>query len=133
MLPPVGHHSRVPSASSSNAPYNVPANPYPNRLSSTSTTSLPPQQQLPNPRPNPAQARLQDSPHGRSSAPPSQGALGNRPAPNPTQGSAGSSTHSLPAGAGIAHPDGKTMGQGPATFEEMGIPLVKNESDCVVM
>lgn len=131
MLPPVGHHSRVPSASSSNAPYNVPANPYPNRLSSTSTTSLPPQQQLPNPRPNPAQARLQDSPHGRSSAPPSQGALGNRPAPNPTQGSAGSSTHSLPAGAGIAHPDGKTMGQGPATFEEMGIPLVKNESDCV--
>lgn len=36
-----------------------------------------------------------------------------------------------PAGNVTAHPDGKTMGQGPATFEEMGIPQGKNEGDCV--
>jgi hypothetical protein len=33
--------------------------------------------------------------------------------------------------APLAHPDGKTMGQGPATFEEMGIPQGKSEGDCV--
>jgi hypothetical protein len=29
------------------------------------------------------------------------------------------------------HPSGKTAGQGPATFEEMGIPQGKNDGDCV--
>jgi hypothetical protein len=33
--------------------------------------------------------------------------------------------------AAISHPDGRTMGQGPATFEEMGIPQGKNDDDCV--
>jgi TPR repeat protein len=133
MVPPVGHHSsRVSSTSTSNPPYNLAANPYPDRIASTSTTSLPPAQQQPlNPRPNPTPAHLLDPSPGRSSAPPAQGALGNRPGPTPAQGAAGNGTHSLPAGAGIAHPDGKTMGQGPATFEEMGIPQGKNESDCV--
>ena len=36
-----------------------------------------------------------------------------------------------PAAAATAHPDGKTMGQGPATFEAMGIPQGKSEGDCV--
>ncbi|KAK1830510.1 hypothetical protein QBC39DRAFT_260816 [Podospora conica] len=35
------------------------------------------------------------------------------------------------AAGGTQHPDGKTVGQGPATFEEMGIPQGKHEGDCV--
>ncbi|KAK4452029.1 hypothetical protein QBC34DRAFT_38360 [Podospora aff. communis PSN243] len=83
---------------------------------------------------------------GRASAPPSQirpvsshGAGGHSPGPNlpgPTNppahgGRPGGGSATSPAGS--AHPDGKTMGQGPATFEAMGIPQGKNESDCVVM
>ncbi|AEO60262.1 hypothetical protein MYCTH_2309360 [Thermothelomyces thermophilus ATCC 42464] len=81
---------------------------------------------------------------GRASAPPA-GPNG-RPGPGP--GSTASSP--APAAAGqqrpppggrpgaasstnLVHPDGKTMGHGPATFEEMGIPQGKSEGDCVVM
>lgn len=85
-----------------------------------------------------------DTAPGRASAPPSQG----RPAPGKVTSPAPSSasTSNLPSqsaakpqgakpskGSPTAHPDGKTVGQGPATFEEMGIPQGKNESDCIVM
>ncbi|KAM7197157.1 hypothetical protein V8F20_006706 [Naviculisporaceae sp. PSN 640] len=82
---------------------------------------------------------------GRSSAPPAQ--MQGRPAPASTPSFASStpsvaSTTKLPGHGGPSpsprppakptdHPDGKTMGQGPATFEEMGIPQGKNDSDCV--
>lgn len=64
---------------------------------------------------------------GRSSAPPAQQA--GRPTPPPST----ASTTSLPAQQArpAARPPGKPAGQGPATFEEMGIPKGKDESDCV--
>lgn len=97
-------------------------------------------------RPSPGPINMRpghmDPAAGRSSAPPSQAG---RPAPSPAGSHA--STTSLPgqqfgarpggAGGGgavaaaAARPSGKTTGQGPATFEEMGIPQGKNESDCV--
>ncbi|KAK3313951.1 hypothetical protein B0H66DRAFT_482578 [Apodospora peruviana] len=104
----------------------------------------------------PAQVDLSMS-GGRSSAPPAQSGPGGRPSPGgPGGGSAPSfgtnspapsvaSTTKLPGHGGPArpgakptssastsdHPDGKTIGNGPATFEEMGIPQGKNDSDCV--
>ncbi|KAH8903869.1 hypothetical protein BR93DRAFT_182241 [Coniochaeta sp. PMI_546] len=94
----------------------------------------------PSPSPNVRPGHTDASP-GRSSAPPSQAG---RPAPSPAHSN--TSTTSLPgqfnprpsgggrpAAAAGAHPDGKTTGQGPSTFEEMGIPQGKNDSDCVVM
>jgi hypothetical protein len=78
--------------------------------------SAPPAAQQQNVRPGMGQG------HGHAAAPsPGPAAAG---APRP--GGAG-----RPAGNAAAHPDGKTMGQGPATFEEMGIPQGKNEGDCV--
>ena len=77
---------------------------------------------------------------GRSSAPPSQGPRpGISPGPSLGATSAASiaSTTNLPGHAArpakqsSSHPDGKTIGQGPATFEEMGIPQGKTDSDCV--
>ncbi|CAP49303.1 uncharacterized protein PODANS_5_6280 [Podospora anserina S mat+] len=72
---------------------------------------------------------------GRASAPPG-GATAARPSPGP--GTPGSTASGPRPAAGrppvkTDHPDGKTMGQGPATFEEMGIPQGKNDGDCVVM
>ncbi|KAK3954737.1 hypothetical protein QBC32DRAFT_73810 [Pseudoneurospora amorphoporcata] len=61
------------------------------------------------------------------------------PGPSASPAPSAASTTRLP-GHGAAggksnteHPDGKTIGNGPATFEEMGIPQGKNDSDCVVM
>jgi TPR repeat protein len=86
---------------------------------------------------------------GRVSAPPAAhglGGPGGRPGPGPGPGGAAGSPgpglagQQRPGGGGAAggrpaanlsHPDGKTMGQGPATFEEMGIPQGKSEGDCV--
>ena len=57
------------------------------------------------------------------------------PSASPTPSAA--STTRLPGHGGAGgksnneHPDGKTVGNGPATFEEMGIPQGKNDSDCV--
>jgi TPR repeat protein len=93
------------------------------------------------PAPNVRPGHLDPSP-GRSSAPPSQA---QRPAPPSATNTAHSNasmtslpgqfnprpTGGKPPAASVAHPDGKTMGQGPSTFEEMGIPQGKNESDCV--
>lgn len=71
---------------------------------------------------------------GRSSAPPAQGR------PTPQVNSPAPSTASTTAAHGgpgrhgkkqEAHPDGKSMGQGPSTFEEMGIPQGKGDDDCV--
>ncbi|GAB1317220.1 Chitin synthase regulatory factor 4 [Madurella fahalii] len=67
---------------------------------------------------------------GRSSAPPAQSNV--RPTPAPQRPSSGAGGRPS-APADLKHPDGKTMGQGPATFEEMGIPQGKTEGDCVVM
>lgn len=73
---------------------------------------------------------MRDHHPGRSSAPPGQQQqqqhqVGGRPA---APGSS-ASTASLPSMP--SRPFGKPAGQGPATFEEMGIPQGKNESDCV--
>lgn len=69
---------------------------------------------------------------GRASAPPGAGGPGQKPVPGVPSSS---STTNLPGHGGrpskSAHPDGKTIGNGPATFEEMGIPQGKNDSDCV--
>lgn len=78
---------------------------------------------------------------GRSSAPPA-GANGRPGPPSSTASSPGPAANqqrppppsTRPSGASstnLVHPDGKTMGNGPATFEEMGIPQGKNENDCV--
>jgi TPR repeat protein len=82
---------------------------------------------------------LADPSAGRSSAPPGpQG--GGRPAPSPAGSHASAASlpgtqfgggGGRPSPAPSSHPSGKTTGQGPATFEEMGIPQGKNESDCV--
>ncbi|KAL2024737.1 hypothetical protein VTK56DRAFT_5558 [Thermocarpiscus australiensis] len=56
--------------------------------------------------------------------------VGLSPAPSPA---AAQRPGGRPPAADLKHPDGKTMGQGPATFEEMGIPQGKSEGDCVVM
>lgn len=64
---------------------------------------------------------------GRASAPPAQNARPSAsPGPAPSQRPGG-----RPPPSDMVHPDGKTFGQGPATFEEMGIPQGKTESDCV--
>lgn len=83
---------------------------------------------------------------GRASAPPAQQLQQqNRPSPAPgsgpgtpqsaAMGGGGRPAPAKPAPAAnsgnLAHPDGKTMGQGPATFEEMGIPQGKSDGDCV--
>lgn len=67
------------------------------------------------------------SPAGATSSP-GPAAAGQRPPPT---GSGAGGAGGKPAAGNISHPDGKTMGQGPATFEEMGIPQGKTEGDCV--
>ncbi|KAK3689962.1 hypothetical protein B0T22DRAFT_182794 [Podospora appendiculata] len=91
-------------------------------------------------------ASLNDGGGRNSAPPPSAGRPGTSPGPSAVGSPAPSvaSTTKLPGHGGPVrpgpggkvpseHPDGKTMGQGPATFEEMGIPQGKNDSDCVVM
>ncbi|KAL1858009.1 hypothetical protein Daus18300_010121 [Diaporthe australafricana] len=78
---------------------------------------------------------------GRSSAPPQQNPAMARPptassSHGPGTASPAPSTASAPVKAPrkpTDHPDGKTMGNGPATFEEMGIPKTKDKDDCCVM
>lgn len=101
-----------------------------------------PQQPLP-----PRGHTLTDGPMGgRASAPPiqppqarptpppsSHGPGGGMSSPAPSQMSAQSAP---PAGAKPArmasdHPDGKTFGKGPSTFDEMGVARVKDKDDCV--
>jgi len=91
------------------------------------------------PRPGP------EMPGGRASAPPAQsirpvsshGKGGQSPGPNLPGPSNPPAHGGRPGGASVTsptattHPGGKTVGQGPATFEAMGIPQGKNESDCV--
>ncbi|POS73657.1 hypothetical protein DHEL01_v207943 [Diaporthe helianthi] len=88
-------------------------------------------------RPPMAGYQLQNN-GGRSSAPPQQNP-GSRPhtassSHGPGTASPAPSTASAPPKAPrkpTDHPDGKTMGNGPATFEEMGIPKTKDKDDCV--
>lgn len=88
------------------------------------------------PRPPMAGYALQDN-GGRASAPPQQNP-GRPPtassshgpstaSPAPSVASAPPKAHRIPTD----HPDGKTMGNGPATFDEMGIPKTKDKDDCV--
>jgi len=99
---------------------------------------LPSGGQLANLRPQPAANT------GRASAPPAQNrpSSAHYPSHTPSPGPSIASTTNLPGHGGppggsrpaakpTHHPDGKTMGQGPATFEAMGIPQGKHESDCV--
>ncbi|KAK7738428.1 hypothetical protein SLS62_011394 [Diatrype stigma] len=75
---------------------------------------------------------LNDSSQGRSSAPPSSAQM--RPpvaSPTPSITTPGSAPIGGPAAA-EAKPKPKPS-PGPATFEQMGIPKVKKEDDCVVM
>ena len=89
-------------------------------------------------RPPMAGYALQDN-GGRSSAPPQQNPGMARPPTSssshgPATASPAPSTASAPPKAPrkpTDHPDGKTMGNGPATFEEMGIPKTKDKDDCV--
>jgi TPR repeat protein len=95
------------------------------------------------PRPT---SHMDPSPAGRASAPPAQGARPGPAGPASSPGPAAAGQQRPPPGAAggrppapsatasagnLSHPDGKTMGQGPATFEEMGIPQGKNDGDCV--
>ncbi|KAK3384821.1 hypothetical protein B0H63DRAFT_471704 [Podospora didyma] len=130
-------------------------NPQPSRVDSYS----PAHGRLPSTGSMPLKTRpgqLESMSGGRSSAPPAQGgrpysAVSQGPPSGPatpatpaTPAPSVASTTKLPGHGGPArpgakphvptnHPDGKTMGQGPATFEEMGIPQGKHEGDCVVM
>jgi TPR repeat protein len=90
---------------------------------------LPSQQRLP--------VQLKDRPVQMDSAGPGPGRVGSappssqqrpnqRPSPSPSTASAATAPVQSPT-----QPHGKQSGQGPATFEEMGIPQGKNESDCV--
>ncbi|KAI0431305.1 hypothetical protein F5Y09DRAFT_305334 [Xylaria sp. FL1042] len=80
----------------------------------------------PSPGGPPSGAPMKDRPvavdqGGRSSAPPP---LQGRPSPGPSTPTSVASAASAPS---------KPVKQGPATFEAMGIPQGKQESDCVVM
>ncbi|KAK4244724.1 hypothetical protein C7999DRAFT_34915 [Corynascus novoguineensis] len=84
----------------------------------------------PNVRPGPG-----PGPASNTSSP-GPASVGQQRPPHPAAGGTGAASGGRPGAAGagnLAHPDGKTMGQGPATFEEMGIPQGKSEGDCVVM
>ncbi|KAH8887030.1 HCP-like protein [Thozetella sp. PMI_491] len=125
---PPANNGRLPPAGGSIRPERMDSLPQ----------ARPPSGGLP-PKPRPPHM---DAMAGRSSAPPAQGP---RPgvSPGPSSGvtspaSVASTTNlpghaSRPAKIPTDHPDGKTMGQGPATFEAMGIPQGKNDNDCVVM
>lgn len=68
---------------------------------------------------------------GRASAPPPQGRTSTAsPAPSAAP-SAATVPGAKPAKKPTDHPDGKTMGGGPATFDEMGVPRIKDKDDCV--
>lgn len=81
---------------------------------------------------------LTDAP-GRASAPPTQPQA--RPTPPPSAHapsvvsspapSAASAPSAKPPRQETDHPDGKTFGKGPATFDEMGVARVKDKDDCV--
>ncbi|KAL1844089.1 hypothetical protein VTJ49DRAFT_4941 [Mycothermus thermophilus] len=110
-------------------------------LPSSPNMNVRPSQQQAQPRPGPGGPGGPPGQQGRpvSQVPspqqrPSPGpAVANRP-PTAVGGAGGQGGGGRPAQQqNLAHPDGKTMGQGPATFEEMGIPQGKSENDCVVM
>ncbi|KUI59460.1 Chitin synthase regulatory factor 4 [Cytospora mali] len=144
LIPPAGSMPGTPGReyggrSSAYPPPQQQQGPHPPRQSSQPQ----PQQQQ---RPGPGQygVTLSDG-GGRSSAPPLQNAVGARPtppssshgpgtaSPAPSVASAPTPAIATPAKASSAHPDGKTIGNGPATFDEMGIPKIKDKDDCVVM
>lgn len=62
----------------------------------------------------PAGGTASPAPSGKASSVASSGASSQKPARVPTE-----------------HPDGKTLGGGPATFDEMGVPKHKDDKDCV--
>lgn len=83
---------------------------------------------------------LTDTPvGGRASAPPIQQPPQVRPTPPPSShgpsgvASPAPSTASAPKPSRVEtdHPDGKTFGKGPSTFDEMGVARVKEKDDCV--
>ena len=134
--PPPANSGRIPLANAaSHRPERVDSLPvaplHPNHGNPPGGGSLPPKTRL---------SHLDASP-GRSSAPPTQGnsrpSSSHSPGPSVTSQVSAASTTNLPGhGArpprqASLHPDGKTTGQGPATFEEMGIPQGKNDNDCV--
>lgn len=115
---------------------------YPPRQSSQSSQQ---QQQRPGgPQQGPPQGvSLSDG--GRSSAPPLHNAVAARPPSSSHGHGAASPAPSVASAPSVAaasarpskassindHPDGKTMGNGPSTFDEMGIPKAKDKDDCV--
>jgi len=84
--------------------------------------------------PAPPSPGLRPSPIPGSPIPGAQASPGANPTaqkqPQPRPAAAASAGGKRPA-PDLTHPDGKTFGQGPATFEEMGIPQGKSENDCV--
>ncbi|KAK3320002.1 hypothetical protein B0T19DRAFT_404531 [Cercophora scortea] len=122
-------NSRLPSVASNGSLR-------PDRHDSTQGSGPPP------PPPGHARPPSQGGPAQMQARPPSQAAPAQmqaqpqrKPIASPNDGGGHGGPVRPGAGGKIPtdHPDGKTMGQGPATFEEMGIPQGKNDSDCVVM
>lgn len=100
----------------------------------------PRQSSQPQPLPPRGHSLTDGPPAGRASAPPVQqppsSSHGGRMAsPAPSQASAQSApmagAGAKPARKASDHPDGKTFGKGPATFDEMGVARVKDKDDCV--
>ncbi|KAK4148597.1 hypothetical protein C8A00DRAFT_47586 [Chaetomidium leptoderma] len=122
---PAGYdrYGAVPPAAVGRVP--VPAASQPNLRPPAGRVSAPPGAAQ-NVRPGP-------SPHaGAASSPGPAVAGGHRPPPGgPGAGPGGRPPAAAASAGNISHPDGKTIGQGPATFEAMGIPQGKNDGDCV--
>ncbi|CCF36966.1 hypothetical protein CH063_00246 [Colletotrichum higginsianum] len=73
------------------------------------------------PRPFPNRPDLAEQPGRTGSAPPSS-------QPRPQQ-----KPSPAPSAQTVPPPKKQAAGQGPSTFEEMGIPKGKDDSDCIVM
>lgn len=98
----------------------------------------PRQSSQPQPQMRPSHS-LSDAPMaGRASAPPIQPPQA-RPTPPPSSHGPSAVSSPAPSTASSAkpprastdHPDGKTFGKGPSTFDEMGVARVKEKDDCV--
>ncbi|KAJ4415604.1 hypothetical protein N0V82_007238 [Gnomoniopsis sp. IMI 355080] len=83
------------------------------------------------PTPQPQGVSLNDRP---PTAPPAQQVRPSPASPAPSGKApsiASQASSQKPPRAPSDHPDGKTVGGGPATFDEMGVPKHKDDKDCV--
>ncbi|CAN8104806.1 unnamed protein product [Discula destructiva] len=142
-VPPYGNGPRPSSSASGGPPGPAPGGPGmrhqsphgPRQSSAPQPNPLPPQG--PGSRPSTAGVTLSDRPPPMAAppviAPPASTAS---PAPSgkaPSVASQSTQSSQKPPRVPTDHPDGKTVGGGPATFDEMGVPKHKDDKDCVVM